>query len=107
MESIYFKYDGEVMPKVIKNIVDAQSYMNKAYMTALKLQKELESKEYWTGKSELVAEGFLDLMVQYQKDFYGVNNPQAKAVSALTDLQNNVSEFYENFDEYRALKGEE
>ncbi len=100
-----FKCDGAAMDSIKTNLVQAQSYLNQAYTDALKLQKEIESKEDWTGKSELVAEGFLDILVQYQKDFYGVENPQSKAIIALNELDTNLDNFFSTWEDYLALEG--
>ncbi|MBQ6464537.1 MAG: hypothetical protein IJJ59_14515 [Pseudobutyrivibrio sp.] len=104
MENLYYKCDGFQM-RVTKNMLGAvQDYMDEAYIAATNLQAELQKKEKWTGQSELVAEAFLDLLVQYQKDFYGDGNPQELAISAVKELNDNVSDFYDNFPDYNTLK---
>lgn len=105
MENTFFKCDGEGIVEIEANIVAAQNYMDKAYTDALALQKELQSREKWTGNSELVAEAFLDLLVQYQAEFYGEGNPQDLAEKALIELKKNMSDFFKNFPEYVALEG--
>ena len=92
------------MDSIKTHLVNAQSYMNQAYSDALALQKEIVSKEDWTGNSELVAEGFLDILVQYQKAFYGAENPQAEAISALNELDTNLDNFFSDFEDYVALE---
>lgn len=92
------------MDKIKEHLVNAQSYMDQAYSDAQTLQKEISSKEDWTGNSELVAEGFLDILVQYQKAFNGVENPQAEAISALNELDTNLENFYSSFEDYVALE---
>ena len=93
------------MDSIKDNLVQAQSYMDQAYSQALQLQKEIVSKEDWTGKSELVAEGFLDILVQYQKAFYGVQNPQAQAIVALNELDTNLENFFSTWEDYLNLEG--
>lgn len=100
-----FKCDGAAMDSIKTNLVQAQSYMDQAYTDALELQKEIEAKEDWTGNAELVAEGFLDILVQYQKEFYGVANPQAKAIVALNELDTNLDSFFSTWEDYLALEG--
>jgi hypothetical protein len=100
-----FKCDGASMDSIKGNLVQAQSYMNQAYSQALKLQKEIEAKEDWTGNAELVAEGFLDILVQYQKAFHGSENPQEEAISALKELDTNLDNFFANWQDYTALEG--
>ena len=104
MSDTFFKCDGAEM-RVIKNMLStAQNYMDDAYTAATSLQTELQKKEKWTGKSELVAEAFLDLMIQYQTDFYGEGNPQELAISAVKELNDTVADFYDNISDYKTLK---
>ena len=99
-----FKCSGTKMDSIKKNIEEAKKYMDQAYVDAVDLQKLITAKEDWTGKSELVAEAFLDLVVQYQKDFYGEESPTAKAISALKELDANLDSFFTKWEDYVELE---
>ena len=104
MGELFFKCNGYQM-RITKNMLEGvQEYMDEAYTAAISLQEELQKRENWTGQSELVAEAFLDLLIQYQKDFYGEGNPQELAISAVKELNNNVKSFYDTYPDYIALK---
>ena len=100
-----FKCDGEKMDSIKKNLENAQSYLDLVYSQAITLQKEINAKEDWTGNAELVAEGFLDILVQYQTEFYGEENPQKEAISALEELDTNLDNFFSEWGDYTALQG--
>ena len=85
-----FKCDGAEMDDIKMKLVSARSNMNKAYTEAVALQSRIAAKEEWTGNAELVAEGFLDILVQYQGAFYAKENPQTEAIQALQELDTNL-----------------
>ena len=102
--STLFKCDGEQMDAIKKNLVIARSNMNQAYNEAVALQKKITAKEAWTGNAELVAEGFLDILVQYQEAFHKADNPQTEAIKALQELDTNLDNFFSTWEDYVALE---
>ena len=99
-----FQCSGSKMDSIKTNIENAKKYMDQAYLQALALQHLITDKEDWTGKTELVAEAFLDLVVQYQKAFNGSESPTAKAISALEELDTNLDSFFTKWEDYVNLK---
>lgn len=99
-----FQCDGSEMDEIKRNLVSARSNMNKAYTDALALQERIVAKEAWTGNAELVAEGFLDILVQYQEAFYKDNNPQTQAINALIELDTNLDAFFTTWQDYLNLE---
>lgn len=102
--SIVFKCDGISMGAVKKELADARVSMMKAYFAGLKLQEEIKGKQYWTGKTQMVAEAFLDILIQYQTALHGPDAPQAEAIEALNELDKNLEDYYESWKEYQDLE---
>ena len=102
--STEFKCDGEAMEAIRNNLKNATVNMGSAYRRAKKLHERLSAKEKWTGNSELVAEGFLDILVQYQKSLYGAGTPNMQAIDALNELNTNLESFYEDWEIYTRLE---
>ena len=99
-----FKCDGAAMEGIRNNLKEATVHMGSAYRRAKKLHETLGAKADWTGKSELVAEGFLDILVQYQKSLYGSDTPNMQAIAALNELNTNLENFYNNWEQYTKLE---
>ena len=102
--STVFKCDGEAMDSIKSNLIRAKAYMKTAYDEAVSLQNDITSQEHWTGNAELVAEDFLNLLVQYQSAFNEADNPQEQAIDAFNELDENLDAFYSSWEDYVALE---
>ena len=102
--SIEFMCNGEGMEAIRTNMINAQAYMKQAYDDALSLQSDITAKEHWTGNAELVAEDFLNLLIQYQTAFNESDNPQEQAINAFNELNDNLDAFYSSWEDYVALE---
>ena len=99
-----FKCDGDAMEEVRNKLKEATVYLGRSYRRAKKLHETLEAKADWTGNAELVAEGFLDILVQYQKAFYGSGTPNMQAIAALNELNTNLENYYSTWEYYTRLE---
>lgn len=99
-----FKCDAQAMMGIKENLKEAYINMGSAYRKGKDLHETLAAKADWTGNAELVAEGFLDILVQYQRALYGSDTPDLEAIAALRELEENLATFYEGWEQYTELE---
>jgi predicted ATP-grasp superfamily ATP-dependent carboligase len=100
-----FSCDGANMKKLAEKLLAVEEQMESAHTKALQVKEKIDSKEHWNSNSQKTMAAFMDLLTQYHKDLIiGGDAPLPKGNQYLEELQEHLSYFYEEWDEYRELE---
>ena len=106
MEEFYM--DDEAILAFKNSLNDIWSELDSAYISGRLLDNRIKDEQLWTGDAGKTFQAYFDLLLQYHHVFVKTNlydNPIKQADEVLQELMNHIDSFYDEFQEYKDLRG--
>ena len=102
-----FKISGINMNQLLTDLTTIQQDLNDSYQALSLLITRVDTEQAWAGSAKDTFGAYMGLMDSYHKSFTenSENNPVKMAIDALTELVDNVNNFYTDYQQYCDLEG--
>lgn len=102
-----FKMSGTNMNQLLTDLTAVQQGLNDSYELLSLLMSCIDTEQAWKGKAKDTFWAYMGLLEQYHASFTdnSENNPVKLAIDALKELEENVNNFYTDYQQYIDMEG--